>query len=87
MDPQALDWLSVLQWPAMAVTVLGAWLVASSSAGRRMAGFYVYVLSNLLWCAWGLHEQAYALVLLQAALFGMNLRGLSRNQDQAHAQP
>ena len=76
---QDWDWLRYLEWPAMAVTVLAAWLVASSQEGRRKAGFYVYVLSNVLWSAWAMHAQAYALLVLQAALFLMNLRGVSRN--------
>lgn len=83
MDTEAMGWITLLQWPAMAVTVFGAWLVASSSARRRKAGFYVYVLSNLLWSVWGVYAQAYALVVLQLALFAMNLRGLSRNQPEA----
>lgn len=76
-----MDWVNLLQWPAMAVTVAGAWLVASSSEGRRRAGFYVYLLSNALWCAWGWHTQAYALIVLQIALLAMNLRGVSKNDD------
>jgi hypothetical protein len=67
--------LSLLQWPAMAVTVTAAWLVASSHKHKRHWGFWVYLLSNLLWVAWGLHAQAYALIALQFCLAAMNIRG------------
>ena len=73
-------WLGWLQWPAMVVTVLAAWLVASSSEQRRRWGFYVYVLSNVLWAVWGWHTQAWALIALQLALFTMNVRGVRKNE-------
>lgn len=76
-----MQWIGHLQWPAMAVTIAAAWLVASSSEHRRKAGFYVYVASNVLWSVWAVHTQAYALLVLQVALFLMNLRGVSRNED------
>ena len=64
-----------LQWPAMVVTIVAAWLVASRARRRRHIGFWVYFASNALWIAWGLHTQAYALVALQFALAAMNVRG------------
>lgn len=70
--------LGLLQWPAMAVTVLAAWLVASSRPARRRAGFWVYLLSNGLWVAWGLSAGAHALILLQVCLAAMNIRGVSK---------
>ncbi len=33
-------WLDLLQWPAMAVTIVAAWLVASRAAHRRARGIY-----------------------------------------------
>lgn len=74
----SLDWL---QWPAMVVTVLAAWLVASSQRTRRRIGFWAFLLSNVLWVVWGVPAQAYALVVLQVALAAMNLRGARRNDD------
>ena len=44
-----MDWLDFLQWPAMLMTLLAAWLVASHSAGRRNAGFWLFLTSNALW--------------------------------------
>lgn len=39
-----------------------------------------FLASNLLWIAWGLYAQAYALILLQVCLAAMNLRGTHRNE-------
>ncbi len=69
-----MHWLDYLQWPAMLVTVVAAWLVASAHRRRRKVGFWVFLASNLLWIAWGLYAQAYALILLQVCLAAMNLR-------------
>ena len=70
-----MDWLDVVQWPAFAVTVTAAWLVASAHKQRRLAGFWIFLLSNVLWIAWGAHTAAYALVALQVCLAGLNIRG------------
>lgn len=71
-----LDWV---QWPAMAVTVAAAWLIGSRRPARRMAGFVCFTVSNILWVAWGLYADAYALIVLQICLCCMNLRGLKKN--------
>ena len=68
----------LLQWPAMVVTVLAAWLVASSLKRRRLLGFWIFLLSNVLWVAWGLHAHAWALVFLQLCLAAMNIRGAKK---------
>jgi hypothetical protein len=80
-----MDWIDLLQWPAMVVTVVAAWLVASQSKRRRRVGFWVFLLSNVLWIAWGLHDRAYALVVLQLALGAMNVRGAFRNDPKLSA--
>jgi len=67
--------LDLIQWPAMAVTVLASWYVASTQPGRRRIGFWFYLVSNGLWIAWGLHAHAYALIALQLCLAAMNIRG------------
>ncbi len=74
----SMDLLDILQWPAMAVTLLAAWLVASQSERRRNTGFWVFLLSNVLWVAWGVYSQAYALVVLQVGLAAMNIRGAKK---------
>ena len=83
------DYIDLLQWPAMIVTVCAAWLVASRSAGKRKAGFWVFLLSNVLWTVCGWHASAYALIALQVALAAMNIRGAYKNdaaQQQEQAQ-
>ncbi|MET1070841.1 hypothetical protein C9I50_21135 [Pseudomonas prosekii] len=71
-----LDWV---QWPAMLVTVLAAWLIGSQRPKRRMTGFFCFILSNILWSIWGFYAEAYALIVLQICLCLMNLRGCKKN--------
>jgi hypothetical protein len=73
-----MDWLDLVQWPAMAVTVLAAWLVASNSKRRRQVGFWAFIVSNVLWVAWGWHTDAYALIALQICLAALNIRGVKK---------
>ena len=73
----SLDWL---QWPAMLVTVLAAWLVASQSRRKRNIGFWTFLASNVLWIAWGWHARAWALIALQVCLAALNIRGVKKNQ-------
>src|SRR5690606_1325353 len=72
---RAIEGIDLLQWPAMAVTLFAAWLVGSKQQRRRDLGFWWFVASIILWVAWGWHDQAWALIALQAGLFAMNLRG------------
>lgn len=72
------EWISALQWPAMLVTVSASWFVASSSRTRRHIGFWLFLLSNVLWVVWGFYSAAPALVVLQLALFAMNIRGAKK---------
>lgn len=67
--------LDIVQWPAMAVTVIASWLVASTNEHRRNTGFWVFMLSNVLWVVWGLSAGATALIALQLCLAAMNIRG------------
>jgi hypothetical protein len=75
-----MDYLDLLQWPAMAVTVAAAYLVASRSAHKRAVGFWLFLASNLLWVAWGVHDRAWALVGLQFCLAALNIRGVYKNE-------
>jgi hypothetical protein len=74
--------VNFLQWPAMAVTLLAAWLVASQRRRRRSAGFWVFILSNVLWAVWGWHDRAYSLIALQVGLFLLNVRGAKKNEPE-----
>ena len=77
--------LSALQWPAMLVTLIAAWLVASQGKLKRRWGFWCFIVSNILWIAWGWHDEAYALIALQVGLFVLNLRGASKNEPRSEA--
>lgn len=72
--------LDLVQWPAFAASLAAAYLVGSSAKGRRNAGFWVFLLSNVLWVAWGLHTQAWALIALQVGLAVLNVRGLLKTE-------
>ena len=43
----------------------------------------MFLASNGLWVAWGLHTQAYALVGLQACLAALNIHGAHKNESNA----
>lgn len=73
------DWIDLIQWPAMLASLLAAWWVASQKAWRRKTGFWVFLLSNVLWVIWGVHSDAYALIVLQLALAVTNIRGVKKN--------
>lgn len=74
-------WLDAIQWPAMAVTLCAAWLVASRSKQRRAIGFWVFIASNALWIVWAWHTKSWALIALQVGLFAMNVRGAVKNES------
>jgi hypothetical protein len=78
-----MDYLDWVQWPAMLVTVLAAWLIGSQSPRRRVSGFVCFIVSNVLWVTWGYHTQAYALIVLQFCLCAMNVRGFKKNAGPA----
>jgi hypothetical protein len=75
-----MDYLDLLQWPAMVVTVAAAYLVASRSARKRSFGFWCFLASNVLWVVWGFHDRAWALVGLQFCLAALNIRGVYKNE-------
>lgn len=74
------EWLDLMQWPAMVASVAAAWLIASQRELRREIGFWIFLVSNVLWIVWGVFDQAWALVVLQVFLGGMNVRGILKNE-------
>jgi len=64
----------------MAATLASTWLVGSTSKGRRLTGFYTFLVSNVLWIVWGWHVSAWALVALQVGLAALNIRGANKNE-------
>jgi hypothetical protein len=79
--------LDSTQWPAMLITIIAAWFVASTQRRRRRMGFWLYLVSNVLWIVWGLHTNAYALIVLQICLAAMNIRGERKAAGTQGAQP
>lgn len=77
--------LGWLQWPAMGVTVVAAWLVGSVSQRWRRFAFWTFLASNLLWIAWGWQDQAWALVAMQLCLAAINIRDARKNRPHADA--
>ncbi|MET0378324.1 MAG: hypothetical protein ABW049_04955 [Spongiibacteraceae bacterium] len=73
-------WLDSLQWLALVVTVIAAWMVSNETRSRRLIGFWVFLLSNVLWLVWGVHAQAFALVTLQLFLAVSNIHGVIKNR-------
>lgn len=80
-----MDGLDLLQWPAMVVTVAAAWLIASQRRWKRRVGFWLFLLSNVLWVVWGWHTSAYALIALQVCLAVLNVRGVSKTDPSDEA--
>ena len=81
-----IDYLDQLQWAAMIVSVIAAWLIASQAKRKRVVGFWLFLLSNVLWLIWGWHDRAYAVVALQIALAILNFRGVYKNEPHSGAQ-
>lgn len=77
-----MDYLSLLQWPAMVVNILSVWLLTSQSKGKRHWGFLLSLISNLLWVIWGWHSQAFAVLGLQIALATLNIRGVRKTESK-----
>ena len=73
------EMLNLIQWPVMATTLLSAWLVASQSKHKRGLGFWIFILSNILWVLWGWHDGAMALIAMQIGLLLLNIRGAFKN--------
>ena len=82
-----MDHLDLLQWPAMALTILASWLVASEQRHKRGWGFWLFIASNVVWVAWGLSAHAPALVAMQFCLAAMNIRGAFKVEKAEAAKP
>lgn len=79
------EFIDFLQWPAMLVTLLAAYLIGSTKPKRRVFGFCTFIVSNILWVIWGIHDEAWALIALQSALFVTNVRGIFKNDKSGGA--
>ncbi len=77
--------LNFLQWPAMVITIAAAWGAGSHRKRRRRIGFWLFLLSNVLWTIWGVYAEAWALVVLQISLAIMNVRGARNNESESQS--
>ena len=66
----------------MIATLLSTWLVAAQRKSQRQWGFWVFIVSDILWTVWALHDGAWALVVLQFGLVILNIRGVAKNNAQ-----
>ena len=80
---RSVDYVDLIQWPAMIITAAAAWLVGSQRRPKRSVGFWLFLLSNLLWIVWGWYARAYALIILQVCLAAINVRGAQKNDSAA----
>ena len=74
------DLLNFIQWPAMITTIVATWYVAAERKDNRNWGFWLFLLSNLLWIIWAIPNCAWALAALQVILVGMNIRGVMKSE-------
>jgi hypothetical protein len=78
---RSVDYVDLIQWPAMIITAAAAWLVGSQRRPKRSLGFWLFLLSNLLWIVWGWYARAYALIILQVCLAAINVRGAQKHDS------
>ena len=67
----------------MIVTVVAAWFTASTTKWKRKWGFWLFLLSNVLWVVWAVSAKAWALVVLQVFLAAVNIRGAKKNAPES----
>jgi hypothetical protein len=72
-----MDYIDLVQWPAMILTAAAAWLVGSLSkiTQRRLLGLSR---EQCPWVIWSVYARAYALIVLQVVLAALNIRGVQK---------
>lgn len=78
--------MDLLQWTACFVALAGAYLVANDSRTHRRLGFVLFLVSNVLWIAWGGMVGAWALVTMQTLFCLTSARGIVRNRDDQRSR-
>jgi hypothetical protein len=66
----------------MAFTGVAAWLIGSTREQWRHVGFWLFLVSNVMWIAWGWIASAPALIVLQLSLAALNIRGVKKTEAQ-----
>jgi hypothetical protein len=77
------EFFALLEWPAMAISLAAAYLLASQKPEKRMWAFVLLIVGNLMWVAWGWGEEAWALIALNVGLMALNVRGIFKNEHEA----
>lgn len=75
------EFLALLEWPAMAISLAAAWWMGSQQAGKRIVAFCMLIVGNLMWIGWGWGQDARALIALNVGLLALNVRGILKNEE------
>ena len=75
------DILPFLEWPAMAISLVAAYLLGSVKPGKRIVAFVMLIIGNLLWIGWGWGNEAKALIALNVGLMVLNVRAIFKNEE------
>ena len=79
------EFFALLEWPAMAISLAAAYLLASQKPEKRMVAFGLLIVGNVMWIAWGWGEEAWALIALNVGLMALNVRGIFKNEHPAES--
>jgi hypothetical protein len=79
------EFFALLEWPAMAISLAAAYLLASQNPEKRVIAFWLLIVGNVMWIAWGWSEAAWALIALNAGLMALNVRGIFKNEHGVEA--
>lgn len=79
------EFFALLEWPAMAISLAAAYLLASQKPEKRIIAFWLLIVGNVMWIAWGWGEDAWALIALNLGLMVLNVRGIFKNEHGAEA--
>lgn len=80
------EFFALLEWPAMLISLAAAWWMGSRKPDKRIVAFWLLIVGNLMWIAWGWGEEAWALIALNIGLMGLNVRGIFKNEDALAAK-
>ena len=79
------EFFALLEWPAMAISLAAAYLLASQKPEKRVIAFWLLIVGNIMWIAWGWGEDAWALIALNVGLMALNVRGIFKNEHGAES--
>jgi hypothetical protein len=74
------EFFAYLEWPAMAISLAAAFYLGSKKPSKRILAFWLLIVGNVLWIAWGWGESAWALIALNVGLMALNVRGIRKNE-------